>query len=206
MPLANYDEVHDNEMIAAMQVRFAKEMRQLRTLGFNEEFYIRETGSLLQGYSLSSFIMLFIMLIYLARDYFFRAAIFRAPHLLHISFYNPYLIHEDGYAYSVVGNGRIKYATIFDDGTLLHTITGESFKHVNVPEKRYLFQMPYPGDIAQSWQAHTQKVESLVNEGRSVISPLRVSDVMRMEVRSDAILSEEMPEAWDKISAKKDKF
>ena len=200
MQLPAYDEVHDDKIISEVQVRFAKETRQLRKLGFTEEFYIRETIP-----SSISFMWLFL-LAYVVHRYFFSASVFRVNPLLHISTFNPYVIHEDGYAYTVMGNGRIKYATIFDDGTLLHTITGEAFKHSNMPQHRYLFQMPHPGDAAQSWQAHVKKVGQLVNEGRSVISPLRISDVIQMEMRADQILSGQAVDEWDDSSHKKNEF
>ena len=202
MPFSTYEDLHDDAWTLLIQKNYKREISQLKLMKFDETYYIRETG---RPFSI------FPMLAFLAVHYLFGSgeplALLRVGGLLSAIAYQPYLVHIDGYAYGVAGYNRIKFATLFDDGTLLHT-TNHQRSTTHHPEYRFIAQFCLTdtgtnGTFKDTWRMHIQRVERLAKT-RAVISPLRVSDIIRMEMRADSILTGNAPEHWDDRSAKKE--
>jgi hypothetical protein len=200
--VSTYQEIHEDKMKGVIQTQFADEIAQLRQLEFVEEFYFRE-----QGHPLSFLVYIPDLIL----DYFslFECIrpILRVEGLLRLIGYSPYFVHKDGYAYGVVTYGQIKYATMFDDGTMLQTVNHKRWAQ---SEPRYDFirqaclSQTGKGTFANAWQMHVNKVNELA-QTRSVVAPLRVSDIIRMEMHADRIIIGMKPDPWnDSITKKND--
>jgi len=174
-----YEEIHKDKVESLIQARFAPEIRAVRALGFNEEFYIRVVD-----FPLSA-ALAFPMLLYLQ----LRGAVLRVNGLLQSMYYNPYLIHEEGYAHALVSKRfGVRYATMFEDGTLLHSQVSR-WIGVARAERHYIRQVPYHGDLARTWQAHIRAVQRLTDEGREATSLIHMHDIVRLERYTDALLN-----------------
>jgi hypothetical protein len=179
MPLTTYNEVHKDKIEYTIQERFAPEIHQLRKLGFNEEFYIQETG----------FPLSFLVLLPIWALEVFRGGLCRVDPFLRAIVFRPYMIHEDTYAYGSVSKCfGTAYATMFDDGTLLHTGTHRMSGDKGSPKKKYIYQCPHPGNIALTWHSHVEKVRALADEGRNVIALVGMRDVVRISTHYDHIV------------------
>jgi len=205
MAFATYEDLRDDKWTLPIREKFAKEIRQLKSMRFDEAYYIREIG---QPFSLLP------LLVYISTSYLIGRgsgiALLRAGSWLRFVAYQPYVVHSDGYAYGAVGYNRIKFATLFEDGTLLHTMNDHRPAVTNNDQHRFIGQFcltetGHNGTFKDTWRMHIQRVERLAKT-RAAISPLRVSDIIRMEMRADEIITGGMPESWDEISMKKDKI
>lgn len=203
MPAATYEDIHDETWVRLVQQTFANELKQLKLMRFTEAYFIRETG---KPFSLFPLLAQIVVNYVLGRGN--PAPILRVGEGLSAVSYRPYLVHPDGYAYGVVSDNQLRFVTMIEDGTLLHTINHPSSARHN---DRHRFIAQYclmetgsNGTFKDTWRMHIQRVERLAKI-RNVISPLRVNDMIRMEMRADQIIAGETPESWEEIIKRKDK-
>lgn len=183
MKLVTYDEVLKDSVTVDLRDRFADEIRCLETLGFSDEFYLRETA-----FPFSAIILLpIVFLMYWKGE---RVAI---GSRLQVMAYNPYLIHQDGYGCSLISKLGMRYMTMFDDGTLLATMNYDNGSSSN-PNYRFVCQNIPNADAEGAWRKHVQSVDSLSSERRTAIAPIGMKDVMRMENRYNHIIVGLMPD------------
>jgi hypothetical protein len=195
MKLLTFDEVLKDSVTLDVQARFADEIQRLRALGFTEEFYIRETA-----FPFSALIFFpIVMLMHYKGE---RVSVGR---LLQVISYSPYLTHEHGYAYSVVGKLGVRYVSMFDDGSLLATTTYDSSS--SNPDRQFIFQYIAVGkfEFEKAWKQHVESVDSLSSERRAVITPIGMKDVMRMEKRYNETIVGLMPDDLKEKRKKKQK-
>jgi hypothetical protein len=202
MPISAYEELHDETWTRLIQETFAKELSQLKLMRFTEMYFIRETG---QPFSLFPLLAQVVVSYVLGRGN--PVPILRVGDGLSAVSYRPYVVHPDGFAYGVISDNRIRFVTMIDDGTLLHTMNHRSTARHN-EQYRFITQYSltengYNGTFKDTWRMHIQRVERLAKI-RAVIAPLRVSDMIRMEMRADQIIAGETPESWETITRKKD--
>ena len=202
MSISTYEELHDETWVRLIQGTFANEYKQLKLMRFTEAYFIRETG---KPFSLFPMLAQMVVSYVLGRGN--PASILRVGDGVSAVTYRPYLVHPDGYAYGVVGDNRIRFVTMIDDGTLLHTINHPGSARHN-DQHRFIAQYclsdsGFNGGFKDTWRMHIQRVERLAKI-RAVISPLRVSDMIRMELRADQIIAGETPGSWEEITRKKD--
>jgi hypothetical protein len=202
MPLPSYEELHDETWIGLIQEKYAREISQLKLMRFTDVYFIRQTG---QPFSI------FPMLARIVLNYVFGSGdsmtLLRVGDSLSAVAYQPYVVHIDGYAYGAVGYQRIKFATMFDDGTLLQTVNHRGSASHN-DRHRFIAQFCLTetgqnGGFKDTWRMHIQRAERLAKI-RATISPLRVSDILQMERRADQIIAGGIPDRWDAGSHKKD--
>jgi hypothetical protein len=178
MKLSSYDEVLKDSVGMDVQARYVDEIRRLRTLGFDEEFYLRETA-----FPFSA-VLLFPFLIYM----FVRGERIRAGGLLQAMVFNPFLIHKSGDTYCTMTKQGVKYATTFDDGTLLTTTTFNNGVETNLAYQ-FIRQHTVTGGIVGAWDHHVHYMNNLIDEGCRVIAPIGMKDVIRIEQRTDKIIT-----------------
>jgi len=183
MKFTTYDEVLKDSIALNVQGRFSDELQQLHALGFNEEFYLRETA-----FPFSA-LLLFPILVLMH----FAGERVSVGGLLQVMSYSPHVIHENGYVCGVITKLGVRYMSMFDDGTLLSTTTYHSSSSSN-PDKRFISQYFLSGGIELAWKQHVQRVDTLTGEGRSVIVPIGMKDLTRMEKRYNQIILGFMPD------------
>jgi len=176
MKLNTYDQVLKDAVSSDVQSRFVEEIRRMRALGFNDEFYLRETV-----FPFSA-LLFFPILIYMH----IVGERIRVGGLLQAMSFNPFLIHEQSYAYGTTLKLGVKFTSMFDDGTLLITTSFDNGVKSN-PANRLVRQSSLVGGIAGAWKKHTWYVGRLADQGLAVIAPLGMKDVIRMEQRSDSL-------------------
>jgi hypothetical protein len=176
MKFTTYDEVVKDSVAFDVQDRYADELSRVRALGFNDEFYLRETS-----FPLSAFLF-FPVLIYM---HFLGERVRIGGYLQAITF-NPYLIHEDSYVYATIMKLGVLYASMFDDGTVLTTTSYDNGTK-SQPEYRFIRQFSSTPYLEDAWRKHIWTVDRLNGEGRSVIRPIGMKDVTRIAQRIDKI-------------------
>lgn len=202
MPLPTYEELHDATWTRLIPEKYAEELRQLKLMRFTEIYFIQETCA---PFSIFPLLAQIIFNYVMGRGR--GIALMRVGESLRAVVYQPYVVNADGFAYGAVGYNRIKFATLFEDGTLLHTMNHHrSAKHND--QHRFIAQYCLTetgqnGSFKDTWRMHIQRVERLAKT-RAALSPLRVSDMIRMEMRADTILSGSVPESWEEIRRKRD--
>jgi hypothetical protein len=178
MKVSSYQEVLKDSVAFDVQSRFADEIGRLHTLGFDEEFYIQETAFPFSALILSP-ILIYAYLI---------GERIRVGGTLQLMFFNPCLIHNQGYAYSALTKLGVKYSTMFDDGTLLATASYDNGTQSN-PDHQYIRQFSLQGGLEGAWKKHVKSVGELSGNQRAAIKPIGMKDVIRMERRSDKIIN-----------------
>src|SRR4051812_22415866 len=113
MKLSTYDEILTNTITDDVHARFTEELRRIRLMGFTEEYILCETA-----FPFSAIVMLPMLITMLM-----RGERVRVGGLLQAKLFNPFMIHEQGYAYASLTKLGVKYTTIFDDGMMLITTT-----------------------------------------------------------------------------------
>ena len=178
MRLSEYQELHKDKIEFTIQERFADSMRQLYELGFTEEFYIREAW-----FPLSALVMSPLMLILYS-----TGEIVRVGGALRVMAFNPFIIHEEGFAYAEVMKIGVNYITLFDDGTILRTPTFHA-DQTSRREDRYIIQNANNPALTfhTAWRQHVWKVKKLMGYGQTTIAPLTVKDIMSYEAQIDRL-------------------
>jgi len=181
MPLSTYDDVQKDSVAESVRKRFTKEISELRTLGFQEEFYLRETGFPFSIVVLSPLVLMML----------FNGERVRVRGALQFSVCNPVMIHKEGHVYAAILKLGVVYRTAFDDGTVLSTATYDNGMKNN-PEHRAIRQVAL--HAKSGWTMHTQRVNELEAGKRSAIGPLGMKDVVRLEMRNDRQMFGGIPE------------
>jgi hypothetical protein len=187
MPFGRYEVLDKDKVDTAIQAQYSKRLLELRALGFDEEFYIRETL-----YPLSAIVRFNVLI-----QAYFRASVFRLGGMFQLISFNPYLIHGDGYTYSAIWETGIRYVTLFDDNTLLTTTNYQSLV-TSDPQLRFIRQVCLirTNSLAQTWQMHAERVIQLVQD-RSTMGPLHAGDVVGLETRIDEMIIKGYPRKWN---------
>jgi hypothetical protein len=184
MKLVTYEEVLKDSVALNVQRRFGDEIQRLQALGFTEEFYLQETAFPFSALLLFPIVMLM----------HYKGERVSVGRLLQVISYSPYLTHEHGYAYSIVGKLGVRYVSMFDDGSLLATTTYDTSS--SNPDRQFISQYIAVSkfEYEKAWKQHVESVDSLSRKKRSVIMPIGMKDVMRMEKRYNQIIVGLMPD------------
>jgi hypothetical protein len=183
MPLATYDDIVKDSVARDVQSRFEREIKNLSALGFQEEFYLRET---LFPFSMLLFAPVVLLMIAYGERVGMRG-------LLQAVSYSPLMIHEDGHIYSSIMKLGVVYTTTFDDKTLLSTATFDNGTKSR-PEYGYIRQKMSEGNMNSAWTLHTKRITRLEQEGRTAIAPLGMKDVIRLAMRENTLMMGGIPE------------
>jgi hypothetical protein len=193
MRFSKSEEVLKDKVEFEIQAIFAAEIAQLRDLHFTEEYYIR--GVVFPFSAVLMFPVLIIMWV--------AGEKVQVRGWLQAVTYNPFLVHEDGYAYATVMKMGVKFVTMFDDGTMISTVTYEHGASESQAHQ-YLREECLTTDLVVAWKQHERRVGELARHGRSVIAPLGMRHIDQMEERGDRISFGFAPPEWDeKLKNKK---
>ena len=178
MPWFQYIELHKDLVEADMQAHYRHEIRQVRALGFNEEFYVCE----------KRFPFSIILDLDVIQGLAAKGILWRRGNLYRLLVYSACLIHEDGYAYATVLKNRVKFVTMFDDKTIVQTCSYRgNFMRGSSPDGSYILQICRSGSVAETWAMHQSRVKALAEQGRTVMPVLSMQDASRIERRTDEI-------------------
>jgi hypothetical protein len=186
MRISKSEEVHKDKVEYEIQALYMNEIQQLRALNFTEEYYVKATI-----FPLSAVVFLPVIVIM----WLYGEKLGIAGWLQAVTF-NPFLIHEDGYAYVEVMKMGVKFVTMFDDATMLSTVT---YRYGGAKNEKYRYSSEecVTTNLAVAWQQHKRRVEALANEDRCVISPLNMADINHMQEHCDRVKFGFEPPTWD---------
>jgi len=179
MLTSTYQEIRKDKIEFAIQQRFAAQIKQLYALGFTVEFYLCEAWFPFSALALSP------MLVTL----FAMGEIVRVGGMLRVMVFNPFLVHQDGYAYAKVMKIGINYMTLFDDGTILKTPTFNPGL-LGDRENGYIVEVGIHNPaltFETAWRQHAWKIKRLMGDGRTPVTPLTIMDIMRYEAQIDRL-------------------
>lgn len=196
MRLSTYQETHKDTIEHTIHTRFANQLRQLRSLGFTDTFYIRET------WFPFSVLLLSPKMIGLVAS----GEIVRVGGVLQAMVFNPFLVYEEGYAYAEVLRQGINYITLFDDGLILKTPTFNS-GHLSRRPDRYIVQVATHNPALTyetAWRQHVWRVKRLMGDGRLTIAPLNVTEIIHCESQIDRLSYGFQREIWQITNPKRE--
>jgi hypothetical protein len=178
MYFSTHEEVHNERRQQKTRAYFAKEIRQLNQLGFTEEIYTQEKMFPLSLIVAFPLVFLAYMLGTMTRVGGFLQAISPGVSLL------------DGQSYICANPSKIYgiyYCTRFDDGSLLIT-SSQKGAIPEDPAKQFFSQVYQTEEPATCLECHREGVNKLAQQGRNVVAPLNVGDVIWIAYRLNWIM------------------
>jgi hypothetical protein len=172
-----YIELHKSKVEQDIQLAYAEEIRQVLALGFAEEYYVCEKHGPFTRF--------------LEADVVWRLSkyggVWRTGPWWSLLIYGAFMLHEEAYAYATVVKDRIKFVTMFEEGTIVHTSSFHRLIRGSVPERKYIFQLGELGNVDKTWQMHQNKVREIANRGIAAVSLMNMHDSVVIETYIDEI-------------------
>ena len=190
-----YIELHKDKVENDIQFEYSGEIQQVLSLGFQEEFYVCEKHPPFS-------IILEIDVVWKLSA---SGAVWRMGPMFSLLIYGVFAIHNDGHAYATVVKDRVKFVTMFEDGTIVHTSSFNRMIRGSVPEQKYIFQASDKGTILDTWLLHQSLVEQIAGQGKAVISLVNMQDATNIEHRIDDIQLHGTSTPWRENNKKREK-